>query len=174
MSQTRYVFTLVALAVLAGSGVGAALGEIHRNAKTPAPPPQARLHTFETDSIQTFHVTRAIVKAPFTLERLSVTGHGGTAVIDWYCGSWSPLVNNATDAVALYIDGSEVAETVAGGQGGEHDARAGILRWVGPLGTGPHVVSVQLSSSTGPVALPLVVGGSPVQEGVDVTEHARY
>lgn len=174
MSQPRYVLTLVALAILAGSGLGAGLGEIHRNAKTPRSPVQRPIRTFQTNSIHTFRVARRIAKAPFMLERMNVTGHGGTAVVEWYCGSWSPLVASATDSVSLSIDGTEVAETVAGGRGGEYDARAGILRWVGTLSTGPHVVSVQLESSTGPVALPLVVAGAPVQEGVDVTEHVRY
>jgi hypothetical protein len=132
---------------------------------------QPNIHTYETRAFHTFRVTRRIAGAPYTLDRLAVTGHGGTAVIEWYTGSWSPLVSPATNAVALYLDGSELAETVAGGRGGEYDARAGILRWVGPLGVGSHIVSVRLESSTGAVALPLVVAHAPVQVGVDVTEH---
>jgi hypothetical protein len=166
-------YALVALAVLAGSGAGAALGEIHRNARTPPPPAQPRIRTYETNGFRTFTSTRRIMAAPFTLERLNVTGHGGTAVIEWYAGSWSALANTGTEAVALYLDGGELAATVAGGNGGEYHARAGLLRWIGPLSPGRHVVSVRLVSSTGPVALPLTVARRPVQEGVNVTEHVR-
>jgi hypothetical protein len=153
--------------------VGAGLGEIHRDATSPSPPVKPPIRTYETHSIHTFHVTRRIAKAPFTLERLAVAGHGGSAVIEWYCGSWSSLAANATDAVGIYLDGTEVAETVKGGRGGEYDTRAGILRWVGTLTARPHIILVRLEQSTGPVALPLVLAGSRVQEGAEVIENAQ-
>jgi hypothetical protein len=171
MSQPRYATALVILAVLAGSGVGAAMGEIHRNVETPAARNQPVVRPYETETVHTFHTSRQIARAPFTLEQLSVIGHGGTTVIEWYTGAWSPLVENATEAVALYLDGSELAETVAGGRGGEFDARAGVLRWVGPLAPGPHVVSVKVVQLNGAVMLPLAVANGPVQEGISVTEY---
>jgi hypothetical protein len=172
MTESRYAWALVALSVLAGSGVGAALGEVHRNATTPAPPAQSALHTYEMRSVRTFPRTHTVPHAPVTLERVAVTGHGGAAVIEWHTGSWSTLTRNGTAAVAVEIDGRDVVETVASFLGGAYSARAGIARWVGPLSAGPHVVTVRLVRASGPVALPLVVGGAPVAEGVDVTEHA--
>jgi hypothetical protein len=173
MLPTRYVIILAVVACLAGSGVGAALGEIHRNATAPKPPKQLQLRTYETRRIQAFHSTRRIVRSPTTLERLRVVGHGGVAEIEWYCGSMSSFAPRSTDAVTLNIDGAELAETVVGARGGEYDARAGILRWVGSLSVGPHIVSITLVRTHSPIALPLVVGPSPVQEGVNVAEHVR-
>jgi hypothetical protein len=169
--RTRYA--VIFLAILAGSGVGAAIGEIHRNATSPAPPVQPRFLTYQTDQARTFYASRRIASAPFMLQRLRVTGHGGTAVIEWYAGAWSPLVYNGTEGAALYLDGVEIAETVAGGRGGEYDARDAVLRWIGPMSAGPHVVSVRLVQSNGAVALPVTVAGRPVQEGVSVTEYVR-
>jgi hypothetical protein len=166
----RSVVTFLAFAALAGGGIGAAAGEIHRNATTPRSP---QVRTFEKSSFHTFRAPRVLSGAPLLLSTLHVRGHGGTAVIDWYAGSWSSLAPQASDAVGLFLDGAEVAETVAAGAGGVHYARPGILRWVGHLSRGPHVVSLQLVQATGPLVLPMVVDGVPIDDGLVVTEHVR-
>lgn len=172
-TQTRYLLVLTSLAIAAGSGVGAAVGQFHRNATTRVPPAQPLIRTFVASSMRTFYASREIKAAPVTVDRFSFLGHGGAAVIEWYCGAWSPLTSPATEVVALYLDGNVLVDSVFGGKGGEYDTRAGVLRWVGPLPPGAHVVSIRLRRATGPLAMPIVVGGGPVQEGVSVTEHVR-
>jgi hypothetical protein len=164
MTQTRYVFTLLALLLVAGGGVGVGVGEIRRNATS--------RRIYDSLSFHTFSATQQIRRAPHLLDAMTVTGHGGLAEIEWYYGPWSSLSNRGSSTVSLYRNGHRLATTVLSGTGGRLNARQGILRWIGRLPPGKQSVAVRLDAASSVTAIPLVLSNTSVVEDIEVTEHA--
>jgi len=164
MSKTRYAVILVVLAAVSGGGLGVGLAAMRRH--------RTSGRVYDSRVSHAFTATRRIGLAPQAVDSISVTGHGGTAEIEWYCGAWSSLSARGSSAVSLLLDGRPLADAVLGGPGGKWNARPAVLRWMGRLAPGRHVVSVRLERAVGVTALPLVVDHVPVVEGLDVTEHA--
>jgi hypothetical protein len=165
MSRTRYISILVPLALLLGAGLGTSLAALRRQTIR-----ETRI--YEAHVIHTFVATRRLVQTPSPLEAIDYASHGGKVEIEWYCGSWAPLKPGGRADVSLYIDGRLTVSTSLNGSGGLHNARAGILRWVGALPRGNHKLSAVLDEASGGVALPLVRSPARVPEGLSVTEYA--
>jgi hypothetical protein len=154
----------IALGVLTGAGTGVIVAALLKPAGD---------RVYVSSSQRTFTESRRVSgeHRNMLVRQVRITSHGGTARVEWSNGAVSPLTQRSTVRIGLYVDGKQLAATLAAGRTGTYETRPSGLVWVGRLPSGSHDIQVRVLRAEGAFLIPRASPTRPVADSLAITEH---